>query len=633
MSTAMKKTKKNSGGSPSVVRDEVRIAELAKLSHLAYGKYRHEEAKKLGITVDLLDQLVKAKRATRAEDEQGLPHWKVEPWGEKIDGASLLDDIEKVFRRHIVLPEGAGVALALWVLHAWTFDAGDISPYLLLVSPEKRCGKTSVLILLSYLTPKAELASNISPSAVYRYVQDVRPTLLIDEADSFLKENEEMRGILNSGHTKVAANVLRNVERNGEHKTKRFSCWAPKAIAGIKALADTLEDRSIVVRLQRKTKAANVERLRRRDGDELALLRRRAARWADDNFSQLTDPDPDVPNALNDRAADNWRPLLAIADLAGGRWPQRARDAACVLSGEGRDMPSIGIELLADIREAFGRERDVLSSAELVEQLARDPERPWAEWDRGKPLTPRQLAGLLRPFSILSETIYRPRSPDAKGYRRARFEEAWEVYLPGQNPPPRAPRGFYPSKRRNADETGTTSVFSSVGNGLSDGSKNSNLSHSHADSDASTDKKGVDGGREGFDQKPTPPPASSRTNGGACGTCVRCHGPVDGRERLITVRGKKVSLHPECECFYRKEREPIGPVPQTVPANGVPLVPSGDVETAPFAFLARGAAGQCICPECSFPVFPEDIAIETRDGLFHFECDARRKARQDARLQ
>jgi hypothetical protein len=99
MSTAMKKTKKNSGGSPSVVRDEVRIAELAKLSHLAYGKYRHEEAKKLGITVDLLDQLVKAKRATRAEDEQGLPHWKVEPWGEKIDGASLLDDIEKVFRR------------------------------------------------------------------------------------------------------------------------------------------------------------------------------------------------------------------------------------------------------------------------------------------------------------------------------------------------------------------------------------------------------------------------------------------------------------------------------------------------------------------------------------------------------
>jgi putative DNA primase/helicase len=459
MSTAMKKTKKNSGGSPSVVPDEVRIAELAKLSHLAYGKYRHEEAKKLGITVDLLDQLVKAKRATRAEDEQGLPHWKVEPWGEKIDGASLLDDIEKVFRRHIVLPEGAGVALALWVLHAWTFDAGDISPYLLLVSPEKRCGKTSVLILLSYLTPKAELASNISPSAVYRYVQDVRPTLLIDEADSFLKENEEMRGILNSGHTKVAANVLRNVERNGEHKTKRFSCWAPKAIAGIKALADTLEDRSIVVLLQRKTKTASVERLRRHDSDELAMLRRRTARWAEDYFSKLTDPDPDVPDTLNDRAADNWRPLFAIADLAGGRWPQRARDAGCVLSGEGHDMSSIGIELLASCREAFGDEHDALRSSDLVVQLTRDSERPWAGWNHGKPLTQRQLAGLLRPFSIISETVSIPGLADAKGYRRARFEEAWRVYLPGQNPSPRPPRSSDPSKRRNADDAGVSGIF------------------------------------------------------------------------------------------------------------------------------------------------------------------------------
>jgi putative DNA primase/helicase len=131
-----------------------------------------------------------------------------------------------------------------------------------------------------------------------------------------------------------------------------------------------------VVQLQRKPREAAVERLRKRDSNEFALLRSRTARWANDNFSRLTDPEPDIPEALNDRAADNWRPLLAIADLAGGVWPQRAREAACVLSGEGHDT-AVNVELLADIRMAFG-ETDMIRSADLVERLVADPERPWA---------------------------------------------------------------------------------------------------------------------------------------------------------------------------------------------------------------------------------------------------------------
>jgi hypothetical protein len=127
-------------------------------------------------------------------------------------------------------------AAALWVVHAWTIDASDISPFFVLVSPTKRCGKTSMLILLMYLTPKSELASNISPSALFRYIEHTHPTLLIDEADSFVGASEEMRGILNSGHTRIAANVIRNVEINGEHKPKRFSVWAAKAIATIRDL-------------------------------------------------------------------------------------------------------------------------------------------------------------------------------------------------------------------------------------------------------------------------------------------------------------------------------------------------------------------------------------------------------------
>jgi Protein of unknown function (DUF3631) len=325
------------------------IAELAALSEIAYQKCRKDKARALGIQVSALDKLVKDQRAVAADEESGLPHWKVEPWPDDVPGASLLDDLKSIFEKYIFLPSGAAEASALWVLHAWTMDAGDISPFLVLVSPTKRCGKTSMLILLLYLTPRSELASNISSSAVFRYIEDVRPTLLIDEADSFVSENEEMRGILDSGHTRAAAHVIRNEETNGKHKPRRFSTWAPKAIATIRELADTLEDRSIILQLQRKPKMAKMARLRRRDCDEFAVLRRKAARWAEVNFDALAaDPDPDTPEELDDRAADNWRPLLQIAGLSGKDWSLRAREVACQLSGVGHESLSINVKLLED---------------------------------------------------------------------------------------------------------------------------------------------------------------------------------------------------------------------------------------------------------------------------------------------
>jgi putative DNA primase/helicase len=472
------------------------FAELAKLSRFEYDRCRKVEAKKLGIKVDTLDREVAAARAHAENRSAELSHWKVEPWDEPVDGAALLADIERVFARYVYLPTGASVALSLWTLHAWTMDAGDISPFIVLVSPTKRCGKTTVLIILYYLTPRSELASNISPSALFRYVEDIRPTLLIDEADSFMKDNEELRGILNSGHTKAAAHVIRNVEINGEHKPRRFSTWAPKAIAAIRELADTLEDRAVVLMLQRKPRTAKVERLRKRDSDEFATLRRKAARWAKDSFKKLTDPDPRIPEALNDRAADNWRPLLAIADLAGGEWPTRAREAACVLSGDGRDVASVNVELLADIRKAFG-ESEVMTSADLVAALVADPERPWATWGKGdKPLTQNQLARLLRPFAIISETVHPLGRSHAKGYKRAHFEEAWAAYLPGQNPSPQPTDAFKACNRANADETGITRGFRSVQEALPHALENANLSNSHAGLHACTFQSGGYGGKE-----------------------------------------------------------------------------------------------------------------------------------------
>jgi len=357
--------------------DESLVAELARLSTFEYDRKRKDAAKAIGITVATLDKAVAEQRGRTHAEDASLPHWNVEPWPDVVAGDKLLNDLVAVLTRYVILPKHAAEALALWVVHTWAFDACDISPFMVIVSPEKRCGKTTVLIILQFLTPRSELASNISAAAVFRYVEDERPTLLIDEADTFIKDNEEMRGVLNSGHTKTAAYVIRTVEVCGDHKAKRFSSWAPKAIATIRSLADTLEDRSILVTMQRKKKSETVERLRRSDNDDFAILRRQALRWCEDNLKILTAADPAVPATLNDRAADNWRPLLAVADLAGGEWPKRARDAALVLSGDSHD------------------------------------------------------AGSIR--NIVPDRLYLQTNPDARGYTRHALDEAFSCYLPPFN--------------------------------------------------------------------------------------------------------------------------------------------------------------------------------------------------------
>src|SRR5262249_24375538 len=473
------------------------IATLAGMSRLDYDRHRRSAAEQLGIKVDTLDKAVHDHRSQTEEDCASLPHWKFEPSPDPVDGAAVLNAIRRIFRRYIVLPQAADVALSLWVLHAWTMDAGDISPFMVLVSPTKRCGKTSVLILLFFLTPKSELASNITAAALFRYIEAVRPTLLIDEADTFVKNNEELRGILDSGHTRGAAQIIRNVQVNGEHKPRRFSTWAPKAIATIRKLADTLEDRSIRVTLQRKPRDAKVERLRRRDTEEYKSLRSQAARWAADNFDKLVDPDPAVPEVLNDRAADNWRPLLAIADLAGGAWPEDARRAACTLSGEDQDG-AVNVELLRDIKTAFG-DAEEIRSADLIEKLVADKERPWAEWKHGRELTQKQLAGLLKPFCIISVNVRPPGLGQGKGYRRADFEAPWTAYCPGQNTLPAQSDPREASIRPRADEMGTSSDFRSIPEVSWDGSKNGKLSYSHAGLDGWTGNERGDRGQGDFD--------------------------------------------------------------------------------------------------------------------------------------
>ena len=328
--------------------DGPEIERLARLSPLEYDRAREREAKALGVRVGTLDLEVATLRK-RAGDEAGSGGlWQdPEPWPEAVAGADLLDALAGTFERHVVAPTGAVNAFALWTLFAHAHDAAYISPILALTSPTAECGKTTVLTLLGALVPRPLAASNITAAALFRAVEKWAPTLLIDEADTFLQDSDELRGVINSGHNRGAAFVIRTV--GDSHDPKQFKTWAPKAIALIGKLKETIASRSIHIELRRMTPGDSVEPVRPDRLGHLQPLLRQAARWAEDHLEALRRADPIMPAALVGRAADNWRTLLAIADAAGGDWPDRARRAAEALTASTTAGQAAGIMLLADI--------------------------------------------------------------------------------------------------------------------------------------------------------------------------------------------------------------------------------------------------------------------------------------------
>jgi hypothetical protein len=352
------------------------------------------------------------------------------------DGAELLDAVYAFLGRFVAYPsEHARVAHALWVEHAHLMDAWECTPRLAFLSPEPASGKTRALEITELLVPRPVEAVNVTPAYLFRKIadEDGRPTVLFDEIDTVFgpkaREHEEIRGLLNAGH-RVGAVAGRCVVRGKQIVTEEIPAYSAVALAGLGGLPDTILSRSVIVRMRRRAPGEHVEPYRRRmHAPEGHALRDRIATWAEAVAARAADHEPAMPAGIEDRDADLWEPLLTVADLAGGEWPERARVAAVALVALSKaGTPSLGIRLLADLRTVFG-DADALATETILERLHKLDEAPWAELVAGKPLNARGLAHRLRDYGVSSKTV-RIGEKTPKGYAREDLADAWARYLP-----------------------------------------------------------------------------------------------------------------------------------------------------------------------------------------------------------
>jgi hypothetical protein len=351
------------------------------------------------------------------------------------DAAAILNDLHDFVGQFIAYPsEEAQIAHVLWIGHTHLMDCWDSTPRLAALSPEPECGKSRVLEVSELLVPRPIESVNATPAYLFRKVadEDGRPTILYDEIDTVFgpkaKDNEEIRGLLNAGHRKHSTAGRCSV-RGNRIVTEEIPAYCAVALAGIGDLPDTILTRSVILRMRRRAPGEMVKPFRRRvylaDGH---ALRDRLADWAMLVGDDLIDTWPVMPDGIEDRAADVWEALLAVADAAGGDWPERARCACIAMVTEARERsPSLGVRLLADLKDVFGGKEHMFTNDILI-ALYDIEEAPWAEL-RGRPLDARGMSRLLRNFKVKPQTV-RTGSQTMKGYSAADLYDSWVRYLP-----------------------------------------------------------------------------------------------------------------------------------------------------------------------------------------------------------
>jgi putative DNA primase/helicase len=403
---------------------------LAKAEGLDYARKRKAAAQELDVPARDIDAEIRIRR----EDNQVAPlygHWIIEPWPEPCDGDCLLRDIINRIKRQVVIIYDSALASALFLMLAWVHDEiATHSPILNINSAEPESGKTTLIGLISFLMPRCIASVEASEAAIYRAIKRWSPSFCFDEFDSILADDDKaaLRSVINSGHTR-GQGVLRCI---GDDKVPElFLTFAPKVIGMVgRKLPPATLSRCIFVELRRCRKDERFEKFNHVDDTELADLRRRLLRWSMDSAETLRNASVSIPDELPNRRADNWRLQFAIADLAGGEWGDKARAAAIAIEGKA-DSRSIGVRLLTDIKALFDADPEApcMHSATMVAGLIADPEKPWAELTRGKPLTQNRLAKFLGTYRIISQNVKPPGMSEAKGYYRSQFEDVWSCYV------------------------------------------------------------------------------------------------------------------------------------------------------------------------------------------------------------
>ena len=367
---------------------------------------------------------------------------------EQLDVSQLLDDVAAYIRRYVAMSAAQGATLALWVLHTHALEAVRVTPYIWVTSPEAGSGKTLLLEVLETVVPRPWLTGRTTAAVLPRKVDKEQPTLLLDESDAGFGGNKEyaeaLRGILNTGY-KQSGRTSVCVGQGASIGYADLSTFCPKVIAGLGKLPDTVRDRAIRIRLDKLAPDEEVEEFDEETAEPVALfLRGRLEDFGAIAVPHLKGKRPECPSGFSPRMKEIVRPLLAVADLAGGEWPQRALRALCELTdADAGEDKSAGVELLSDVRDAFeSLGVDRISTKDLREHLIAMEERPWCEWRRGDPITQRGLARLLKPYDIIARSIRLEDGRTPKGFLREQFEDAWRRHLP-QEPQ------SYPPHRHN----------------------------------------------------------------------------------------------------------------------------------------------------------------------------------------
>ena len=383
---------------------EERIEELSKLSPLEYETNRNEAAKELNLRVKVLDKQVTDRRIVETETNDIVE--PVSPWPDPVNAIKMADYIELTIQKHIALrhPEYA-TAITLWSLSTWLVDAWKIMPHLFFRSLTKGSGKTTALHLVEALAARSYVAANITPAALFRVIEQHSPTLLLDEVDRYLAQDEVLNGIMNAGHTRRTATVTRLEEVDGDYVPRKFKVFGGKCMAGIGKQLDTMMDRSIIVKMEKRLSNERVIKLPLTFFENHLEARRKIARFAEDNRFRATELAPNIPNLGNDRAQDNWLPLFIVSELIGGDWPKKCLAAYTkieALSAEdAKDQETVVVRILRELAPHLeNRVGHWVPSDELRSLLISDPDSEFCEWHIGNPISAKSIKKHLRDAGV-----------------------------------------------------------------------------------------------------------------------------------------------------------------------------------------------------------------------------------------